>query len=78
MYTIWKSLADFLRFFCGCRSVPRTGFDQQCTIEFLADGNLPTVSTCGLLLFLPSHEDETTFTQKMVYGILNSPTFDKM
>ena len=60
------TLEDFLQFFCGCRSIPPTGFDQQCTIEFLADGNLPTVSTCGLVLFLPSHEDETTYPKDCV------------
>jgi hypothetical protein len=71
-------LEDFHEFFCGCRSVPPSGFDDDCTVEFLDDGNLPTASTCGLVLFLPSHEDEKEFTQKMVYGILNSPTFDKV
>ena len=46
-------------------------------IYFLAEGRLPTVSTCGLVLFLPALENEVEFAEAMVFGILNSPTIDK-
>jgi hypothetical protein len=71
------SLEDFMQFFCGCRQVPPSGFEAQPTIRFLAEGRLPTVSTCELVLFLPALENEVEFAEAMVFGILNSPTIDK-
>ena len=84
IFVIWLlpgsecTLADFMQFLCGCHHVPPSGFDVQPTIRFLAEGRLPTVSTCGLVLFLPSLEDEEEFSRAMVFGILNSPTIDKV
>ena len=72
------SLEDFMQFFCGCRQEPPSGFEAKPTINFLAEGRLPTVSTCGLMLFLPLLEDEEKFVEAMVFAILNSPTFDKI
>jgi hypothetical protein len=48
-------------------------------IYFLAEGRLPTVTTCGLVLFLPALENGVEFAEAMVFGILNStPTIDKI
>ena len=72
------SLEEFMQFFCGCRQEPPSGFEAKPSVHFLAEGRLPTVSTCGLMLSLPPLEDEEKFVEAMVFAILNSPTFNKV
>ena len=72
------SLVELMQFFCRCRQEPPSGFESKPSVHFLAERRLPTVSTCGLMLSLPSLEDEEKFVEAMVFAILNSPTFDKV
>ena len=48
------SLEDIMVFFSGAAKLPPLGFTHKPTIEFSATNVYPTVSTCALVLTLPT------------------------
>ena len=48
------SLGDCLSFFTGAEQVPPAGFGGECTLNFNSSNIYPTVSTCALVLTLPT------------------------
>ena len=51
-------IKKFLKFVTGCDRIPLTGFDKNIEVHVLDDCNFPNVSTCSLLMRIP-----TTVTQ---------------
>lgn len=65
------SLENILVFATGCDEVPICGFERQPKLEFIHTGVLPTASTCGPTLRLPTANGETAaFSENMRLAVL--------
>lgn len=63
-------LKDILIFCSGTDHIPPTGFAKSPAIEFAYQQNLPTASTCDIVLRLPcKHADYPSFREFMILGI---------
>ena len=73
------SLKTVLSFFTGAEEIPTTGFGEAPSLAFShSDSPFPTASTCATQLVLPTkNKDQTSFNDKMIYGLLNHGGFGK-
>lgn len=75
------TIRDVFIFLTGCDSVPPLGFSgTERQIEFNDGAVVPRVSTCSLVLFLPTSlpSDYQTFKEKMDFYILSSQGFSQL
>ena len=75
------TIRDVFIFLTGCDSVPPLGFGgTERQIEFDDEAVVPRVSTCSLVLFLPTTLplDYQIFKEKMDFYILSSQGFGQL
>lgn len=75
------TIKDIFIFLTGCDSVPPLGFcGAERQIEFDNGAIIPRVSTCTLVLYLPTRlpADYETFKEKMNFYILSSQGFGQL
>jgi hypothetical protein len=76
--TRWCTLKELLAFFTGSETIPPQGFGKRCRVSSIDDPvqRLPTASTCGLEIRLPTcHDDYGTFREAMILAIKDSKGF---
>jgi len=78
---LWEALtaftceerSKFIRFVTGRRRLPSPFFISRCSSN---DQHLPSASTCGCNLFLPSYTDAKVAAEKIRYAINNCVSID--
>ena len=77
------SLKEVLMFATGADHEPPLGFPTEPIIKFLHADNttqtstilFPTANTCAIALSLPCVDNYETFSDFMIWGIVQSPCF---
>lgn len=78
---VTPTIRDVFIFLTGCDAVPPLGFGgTEWQIEFDDEAVVPRVSTCSLVLFLPTTLplDYETFKDKMDFYIISSQGFGQL